>query len=215
MNKKTLWVFGDSNSAYFDVIYPYAKQYLDYKGYAIKIYGEIIAEGLGMEHINKAIPGSDNYSIFQSFCDNVEKIQKGDVVVIGWSAVLRFRLVTDEPTNKWLPLIPNWDNNMDGFEFISQQTIDEILVNRADINYSNEVNSWITLINHILKLKGVKVCNWSLFYDKLDALEFDFMQPGYTIYSETNGKIVDYHLAELGHEELAKYILRHTIKALV
>jgi hypothetical protein len=104
---------------------------------------------------------------------------------------------------------------MDGFEFISQQTIDEILVNRADINYSNEVNSWITLINHILKLKGVKVCNWSLFYDKLDALEFDFMQPGYTIYSETNGKIVDYHLAELGHEELAKYILRHTIKALV
>lgn len=210
-----LWIFGDSNSAPFDPMFPYAKQYMEYKGYRTKIYGELISEKVGLEHINKAVPGSDNYSIFQSFCDYINDMNKGDVVIIGWSSILRFRLVTDSPTKNWLSILPNWENNLSGFAYVSEQTIDEILLNRDNENYIKEVNSWITLINHTLKIKGIKVCHWSLFFEKLDVLDFVFHLPEYTIYSETKGKIKDMHLAELGHRALSEFILRNTIKALV
>lgn len=215
MNK--LWIFGDSNSAPFDPIYPYAKQYLEWKGYRSKIYGEVMSEKLGFQHCNRAKPGSDNYTIFQTLCDNVKEMREGDIVIIGWSSVIRFRLLCSKPTDAFLSLVPNWDNNLSGLDHISIETVEQTLINRSDnmVRYVEELGSWIDLIDYTMEKKGVKVVHWSLFGEGINGHQFDIHQPQCCLIDETKGLIEDYHLGEIGHRELSKFLFRYLVKTLV
>ena len=190
-----LYIFGDSFSAGFSFESNWTNPYVNWKGYTPKGFGEIISQKLNLELINLAENASDNYSILQKFCDNVKNIKKNDLVIIGWSSPLRFRLVS----NDWITILPNYDKfstkEIDKTK-ISESTLIEILLNRDDIRYCNEVNSWIKLLNNLDK----KIIHWTPFDQRLDCM---FLSKFETIVTETNGELNDWHFSENGHLQLS------------
>jgi hypothetical protein len=190
-----LYIFGDSFSAGFSFESNWTNNYINWKGYTPKGFGEIISQNLNLEVINLAENASDNYSILQKFCDNVKNIKKNDLVIIGWSSPLRFRLVS----NDWITILPNYDKfstkEIDKTK-ISESTLIEILLNRDDIRYCNEVNSWIKLLNNLDK----NIIHWTPFDQRLDCM---FLSKFETIVTETNGELNDWHFSENGHLQLS------------
>ena len=193
--KQKLYIFGDSFSAGFSFESNWTNPYVNWKGYTPKGFGEIISQKLNLELINLAENASDNYSILQKFCDNVKNIKKNDLVIIGWSSPLRFRLVS----NDWITILPNYDKfstkEIDKTK-ISESTLIEILLNRDDIRYCNEVNSWIKLLNNLNK----NIIHWTPFDQRLDCM---FLSKFETIVTETNGELNDWHFSENGHLQLS------------
>ena len=193
--KQKLYIFGDSFSAGFSFESNWTNPYVNWKGYTPKGFGEIISQKLNLELINLAENASDNYSILQKFCDNVKNIKKNDLVIIGWSSPLRFRLVS----NDWITILPNYDKfstkEIDKTK-ISESTLIEILLNRDDIRYCNEVNSWIKLLNNLDK----NIIHWTPFDQRLDCM---FLNKFETIVTETNGELNDWHFSENGHLQLS------------
>ena len=190
-----LYIFGDSFSAGFSFESNWTNPYVNWKGYSPKGFGEIISQKLNLELINLAENASDNYSILQKFCDNEKNIKKNDLVIIGWSSPLRFRLVSKD----WITILPNYDKfstkEIDKTK-ISESTLIEILLNRDDIRYCNEVNSWIKLLNNLDK----NIIHWTSFDQRLDCM---FLNKFETIVTETNGKLNDWHFSENGHKQLS------------
>lgn len=194
----TLWVFGDSFSTPFDSPYIdlWAKEYINWKGYTPKIYSQIIATKLEMKLETFAKGGLDNYTILETICENIDKIKDDDILIIGWSSTLRFRLI-DNFSNT-LSIIPNFETNLSNIDFISSQTIEEVLLNRFQHynNYDYELFRWTRLINKSL---NCKVIHWK--WEVLTQYE--------TIKIETNNEINDGHYSESGHLELAKDFIKH------
>lgn len=192
---KNLYIFGDSFSAGFSFESNWTNNYINWKGYTPKGFGEIVSQKLNLELINLAENASDNYSILQKFCDNVNNIQKNDLVIIGWSSPLRFRLVS----NDWITILPNYDKfstkEIDKTK-ISESTLIEILLNRDDVRYCNEVNSWIKLLNTLDK----NIIHWTPFDQRLNCM---FLNKFETIFTETNGELNDWHFSEKGHQQSA------------
>jgi hypothetical protein len=190
-----LYLFGDSFSAGFSFESNWTNNYINWKGYTPKGFGEIVSQKLSLELINLAENASDNYSILQKFCDNVNNIEKNDLVIIGWSSPLRFRLVSKD----WITILPNYDKfstkEIDKTK-ISESTLIEILLNRDDIRYCNEVNSWIKLLNNLDK----NIIHWTPFDQRLDCM---FLNKFETIFTETNGELNDWHFSEKGHIQLS------------
>jgi hypothetical protein len=190
-----LYIFGDSFSAGFSFESNWTNNYVNWKGYTPKGFDEIISQKLNLELINLADNASDNYSILQKFCDNVKNIKKNDLVIIGWSSPLRFRLVS----NDWITILPNYDKfstkEIDKTK-ISESTLIEILLNRDDVRYCNEVNSWIKLLNNLDK----NIIHWTPFDQRLDCM---FLSKFETIVTETNGELNDWHFSENGHLQLS------------
>jgi len=198
----TLWTFGDSLTAPFDKKYEWSRNYLQWKGYDPKVYPNLISEKLNLQLNNLAIPGSDNYSIFQTFCNISHKIKKDDVVIFGWSSPIRFRLATKY--NTWKTFIPNYSENQADIEGVSPESINEILLNRENLNFSEEVNSWIKLIETFLG--DIKNVQWTTFDHRLNAHMIRNLQ---TIRVETNGEVDDGHFSEKGHVELSEILMTH------
>ena len=190
-----LYILGDSFSAGFSFESNWTNPYVNWKGYTPKGFGEIISKKLNLELINLSENASDNYSILQKFCDNEKNIKKNDLVIIGWSSPLRFRLVSKD----WITILPNYDKfstkEIDKTK-ISESTLIEILLNRDDIRYCNEVNSWIKLLNNLDK----NIIHWTPFDQRLDCM---FLNKFETIVTETNGKLNDWHFSENGHKQLS------------
>ena len=190
-----LYIFGDSFSAGFSFASNWTNPYVNWKGYSPKGFGEIISQKLNLELINLSENASDNYSILQKFCDNEKNIKKNDLVIIGWSSPLRFRLVSKD----WITILPNYDKfstkEIDKTK-ISESTLIEILLNRDDVRYCNEVNSWIKLLNNLDK----NIIHWTPFDQRLDCM---FLNKFETIVTETNGKLNDWHFSENGHKQLS------------
>lgn len=94
MNK--LWVFGDSYSEPFSRIgtMQWKIDYINWKGYTPKCYGEILSDKLKLKHINLAIGGADNYTILDSIVSVLNTIDSTDIIIIGWSHTARFRVVS-------------------------------------------------------------------------------------------------------------------------
>lgn len=197
--KPTLWTFGDSFTEGYNTKYQWAKLYIDWKGYTPKVYPEIISEKLGLKLNNLGIGGSDNYSIFQSFCDISHKIKRDDFVIFGWSSPLRFRLVNR--WNGWKTVFPNHTSNHIGIDGISINTLNEILINRDNLKYVEEVNSWISLINNFLV--NIKHVHWSLD-NGIHSYRITNLE---TIEIETNRKIPDRHFSENGQFELSQILI--------
>ena len=190
-----LYIFGDSFSAGFSFESNWTNNYVNWKGYTPQGFGEIVSQKLNLELINLSENASDNYSILQKFCDNEKSIKKNDLVIIGWSSPLRFRLVSKD----WITILPNYDKfstkEIDKTK-ISESTLIEILLNRDDVRYCNEVNSWIKLLNNLDK----NIIQWTPFDQRLDCM---FLSKFETIVTETNGKLNDWHFSENGHKQLS------------
>jgi hypothetical protein len=208
-----LWVFGDSFSATNrrNNIEHWRRDYIKWKGYPTRVWPEFLNKILNYKLINLAISATDNYTIFDTIIDNIDKIQKDDIIIIGWSSTLRFRLV--DKTNSFNTIRPSSDFKVSTlnipFEYnnISLNTINEILVNRDTELYELELNRFIKIIN--LYLKDIKILHWSPFqlhHPHLKIKKIEGIDTLETISIETNKEINDYHYSENAHLELSKKI---------
>lgn len=203
MNK--LWVFGDSYSEPFSKLngMEWKPQYIKWKGYTPNYYGEFLAKEFDLFHINRAIGGADNYTIFESIIPFLDKIQSNDVIIIGWSHTLRFRIV-----NKMGEFNTIRPSSMDVvFELnrktpymdLSEQTIKEMVINRNNALYINEVNNFIKILN--FSFKNNKIIHWSPFGQDVDGIltTAPSLKNLEKINDETNFTIKDSHFSENTH----------------
>lgn len=205
-----LYVFGCSFSTVFNeksLFNPDMKKYYNFRGGNFPLtWSEILSKDLGLELVNTAQNGFDNYSIFENFCKLSDKITSEDIVIIGWSQVFRFRLYSK--LKNQLRSVNVWQTNKNfDLSEISQQTLDEVLVNRDNKLWIDEVYNWMKLINHLSKLVKFKLYYWSFF---VEFPEFyiinDLLNLGAKYIShETNGEVGDNHFGEKGHQVQAEY----------
>ena len=201
-----VWTFGDSLTDGFRSNDTWAKTYVEWKGYIPLTYGDIISKELNYELVNLGKGGSDNYTIFESFIKNIDKINNEDIVIFGWSDIGRFRLATKN--NTWISFVPNFKNNYTNTENISTQTAMEISVNRLSEIYIEEVNLWINFIKKTTK--NFKIINWSVFNNgKIDGI---FVKGIEQITNETKGEINDAHFSEMGQKQLSDILMREIKK---
>jgi len=196
---KTLWTFGDSYTEGYNNPSHWSKKYIKWKGYTPKVYGEVIAERLNINLKNIGQGGSDNYSILERICENVDKIKDDDLIIIGWTSPLRFRLAGHIEKYHWQPLMPNFENYVNCFDrMISQSTLDEIFVNRESKLYEDEIFSWIKLLNKTFKSNII--IHWTHAIQETNLLNLYEVNK---ILTETEGEVNDKHPSEIGHIELA------------
>lgn len=200
-----LFAFGDSfTNGFNDENAIHVKQYISWKGYKPKGYIDFLSEHFSCETHNFAVQGNDNYSILESFCKNLDKIENDDLVIINWSNVDRFRIVN--LFDSWVRILPNHLDILNQTD-ISVKTINQMMVNRMSKKYVEEVLNWSKLINELSKEK--KILQWS-YVEDFKSKTIKYINPVVEkIVTETNGEVNDTHFSENGNKELSKYILKY------
>lgn len=199
-----LYIFGCSFSALYNELClgdPSIKSYYDFRGQNFPLtWSELLAKDLNVNLINTARWGADNYELFEKFCKHSEFLKKDDIVIIGWTGVDRFRLYSENYNSLISVNVWGKDNNQ-YFKNISQNTINEIVVNRDNDPWSNEIRSYIKLINTLSNSVGFKIIHWSFFnyFPELEILSTLFNSGAEYITHETNNKIINEHMGEKGH----------------
>lgn len=204
---KSIWTFGDSNTAEYSVDYTWSKKYIEWKGYKPKVYSDFIGEELNLVVKNKGIGAADNHTIFESFCKNVKDIRENDLIIFGWSSSIRFRIPSNN--NSWIQLIPSLPNIEDFLKNktnFSLSSINETFINRNHNLYLIEINWWIHMIEHLVKPRKCLFFTPFTTQTKLNALKFDNIE---TIVQETKGEINDNHYSENGHKKLAELLINN------
>ena len=189
-----IWVFGDSFSADFEKYVPWKESnvnsYFKYKGYIPKSYSKLLSEKTGHDVINQSVIGCDNSLIFLTFMNTFSQIKDDDVVLIGWTAIERFKYAFEK---QWYP------SKSPNFDVLSENTFDELTLHRENVMYMREQMSIISFIEKILKTQKVFQWTWStIVHSDL------FMKS--TITHETNGVVDDIHFGEIGHLKLFEHI---------
>lgn len=217
-----LYTFGDSFTDYFkppeNQNRHWRHEYIEYKGYVPKVYGEIIAEKLNLNLINKGVGGIGNHQIFENFCILLEKINSEDIIIFGWSNQERIRLV--KKNKQWGHFAVNFSikdsakkegdshfwsiDSLNSFESLSERTLKEIMYNRTNNLYTIELSNWIKLIN--FSLPNNKILHWS-WDERIKDCGGIFISKLKTIYKESNGLINDFHWCEDSHYEVSKLFI--------
>lgn len=161
----TLWTFGCSFTAeYYPVGCPnMPSKYDEYKKWRNNnlpdVWPTLLANKLGYECQNRAVGGSSNYLIFKQFLDFVHSVKKDDILIFGWTNSARFQLVNEEE-NVFNQIQPNSVGGFPGIS-VSQNAINEVLINRTHNLWIEEVFSWMLLINIYLNKIGAHVFHWT------------------------------------------------------
>jgi len=162
MNK--LWTFGCSFTAdFYPVGYEHIPstydEYKKFKGGTLPdVWPTILGKKLNYDVRNCAIGGSSNYNILKQFINVIDNINDGDILIFGWTQLVRFCAV-NELEYRMIEMLPrqSYDVNV-GY---SKTTIDEILVNRSHPLWAEEIQNWIKFINDYCCLKNVEVFHWN------------------------------------------------------
>ena len=159
--KPTLYVFGDSHTQTFENHFKsnldWAQKYFNYLKETPKSYPDLIAEHYNIEVVNYGRGGCSNYTIFESFIKNYDKIKPKDLVIFGWTSISRFRIANN--VNDLIDVTP--------FTPHPKQNDDVSLVSTEQIGYNRETHSvWWTEIENFVKiinhtLKKNKVLHWT------------------------------------------------------
>ena len=199
---KTVWVFGDSFSVDFENNrIGNFELYKDLKGYYPKSWGKLISEELGCEYKNYAFGGWDNYSILQSFCENISEIKPNDLVFVGWAPEIRIRLMSEN--GQWMCFTGHL-NDQD-WEGIKSYDVSKLISNRIHLsNYSpkegvlKELLSWENMIRFTMREMKLHIWRWNNIIDR----EYQ------TIQEESDGNIEDTHWSENGHVSYFKDLIK-------
>jgi hypothetical protein len=215
---ETLWTFGDSLTDSFLPPVESGKhwrhEYVEWKGYVPKVYGEHISNKLNLSLINKGIAGASNAQIFEEFCKVSHTIKPNDILIFGWTNIERFRLVTKN--NNWINIFANvrlkksdknfLDETIECLDSITKETIFQTLFNRSNDLYISELESWINLIN--TAFNNNKILHWTWDSRKINGcanIQFENFE---NITSETKKCINDNHWSELGQECVSEYMIQ-------
>ena len=197
---RRLFVFGDSYTQKWEYNSPYSM----WKGYTPKTYSELISEELGIECFNFSWGGWSNYDIFEAVCQNIDSIKENDIVIILWSGLDRIRLVNHR-LNMWVSIQPNSFNMLKRVELIdddiSENTIDELMINRQHNLYKEEVRNWIKLLKHTFKSNIFINSTWYGVNWGIDVAQYE------TIVEESNNQMIDWHWSEKGQYDFAQWCI--------
>ena len=235
-----LFVFGCSYSEDYKQLYNSyinpensdLEKYKKFRGGELpNCWGWLLAQKLGYTYVNYAEGAAGNNQILSQFCDHSHEIEEGDMVIIGWSFMGRYRWADDRNIKEhtWRKMGPG---PFIKYDIISQTTHEEICVNRCSYLYINEVYGFINLIDQFAKTKKFEIYYWSndgklihnLPANKRKVKKFlcsDIIKEdtilsscvkalgGMDIKKETNGVIEDYHMGESGHRIQAELFYKH------
>jgi hypothetical protein len=237
-----LWTFGDSFTAEYSPVgnSNHISNYDKYKewrgGTLPDIWPTLLSKKLNFELKNLAIGGSSNSGIFRQFLEICEQIESGDILILGWSNVVRFE-VANIDENKFNQILP-CDEEFKG-TYLSKTTINEMLVNHSHKLWVKEVHNWIKFINLFCNKNNIRVFHWTSdykifnYYSEIandekfivcrhpafrdhsiiqylqQPFHFDINRHLATIEHETVKKIIDYHFGELGHKCQSEYFYNH------
>jgi hypothetical protein len=214
---KKIWVFGDNTSCVFSKTKERRFQY--YKRFRNEEFppswSELLSNKLSCKLNNYAVAGQTNYDIFEWFCKMSTNFNEKDIVLIGWSDTVRFRLY-DEHTKDYITIRPSAIIHYPKiFKNISLSTFEEIIQNRTDKKWEEEIGNWEILIKNYCELKKCKVYFWT-FSKKLNKPYYiggehgDFREHlisigAEDITTETNGLLNDEHFGQKGHFIQSEY----------
>jgi len=161
-----LWTFGCSFTAEYEPINnlhpPYENNYDKYRkwrgGTLPPTWPNIIGKSIGYNVMNCALGGSSNYNILMQFSNISHLIKEGDILIFGWTQLTRF-IAANFSQNVFNNVLPAGESYND--LNMSQNTIDEILVNRTHTIWKYEVLSWIKIINNFCKNIGAEDYHWT------------------------------------------------------
>jgi len=231
----TLFTFGCSYTQGFNLSennnnYCRFKEYRN--GDLPKDWPTLLSEKLGFELKNYGENASGNNQIFQEICSHCNEFSDGDIVIIGWTFIDRYRWV-DYENNTW---VKHGSGNINE-QHISKSTHEEIVYNRTHPFYIEEIYNYEKIIDELSFNKNFKVYYWSaaenniitnIPTEKLRGIKkyilSDQIHPdnnnlrqiitkkgGLTIIEETNGLVVDFHLGESGHKIQSELFYKHII----
>jgi hypothetical protein len=237
----TLFTFGCSYTEDFERVVettknsnfiPAQRRYIEKHlgGRIPKSWPQLLSEKLVFELKNYGVGGMCNYQIFEEICEHSDEFKNDDIVIVGWTHITRFRWAFNN--GGWSSIFSDFTETTS--ELMNKLTHSEILVNRTNKSYVNEIYQYQKLLEQFCKLLGVKLYFWSsddnliykenkeFFTDKKYLLNdlisnnnniFNIIQKngGKTINEETNGEIPDNHLAETGHGVQAELFYKHII----
>ena len=216
----TLYTFGCSFTAYYNNHKNYIK-YRDYKkGKFPPHWTKLLANKLNLKLNNFGYPGMGNDQIFQLIANNSNFYIPGDIIIVGWSFINRFKWANDY-LNVWERIGPGFEDNE---KFISESTLNEILVNRSSELYINDIRNYEKLLDLFANKSQIKIYYWSFdsnvinnktaenenfilhsqLKDNNSLMDYIFECGGDDITMETNSEITDHHLGEKGHEIQSK-----------
>lgn len=201
---RKLWAFGDSNTELYNIENDWVSKYLKWKGYSPKVYTELLSEYYKCELHNFGKSGTNNYYIFQKFCENVSNFNNDDIIILQWSEITRFRLVDD--LNTWVDFYFNnshTKNKLNNFNHLNISSIQEVLANRLQPKWKDEVLAWEIVIK--LLLKNNQYIIWSPFDESSGYGKW--VKSMETISMETDKLIDDPHFSENGHVKLANLLI--------
>jgi mRNA-degrading endonuclease RelE of RelBE toxin-antitoxin system len=225
--KNSLWSFGCSFTAeYHPIDNDPPNTYDLYKkwkgGNLPDIWPTLLSKKLNLVNQNKGSGAISNYRIFYNFCDYCNQIKENDTVIVQWTSPYRFLFADDlHFLNDILPSVHYSNYNMN--------TIEDILVNRTNSVWVQELIHFTKIINELCKEKGAKVFYWAynedLIWSYIETYWDDYNSDivitpekyqllthldkatdnRHTIERETDGEIQDAHLGELGHIAQSEY----------
>lgn len=227
-----LYTFGCSYTAGFneDLSDNY-KKYKEFRSDFPKSWPEILSKFLSLELINYGQGASGNQEIFTKFCQKCDEFKKGDIVIVEWTFMERYRLATGNGDYDWIKLGPGKVN----LNSISQTTHDEIIVNRTMTPYIHEIYDYMKLMDRLASISEFKLYYWGFNEKMIYNLPKDVLlqekfllckkirdrhhhcfrvvhdNGGQTIAEETNGLIDDSHMGESGHRVMAELFYEHII----
>jgi hypothetical protein len=219
----------------------FGEEYINYKKDKLPdTWPKILSKLLSKDLINLGKAASSNYSIFRQFISVSEKIDKNDILIFGWTSILRYSF--NDIHNNLVDILPNHKNH-----FPSLKTHEEILLNRDSVVWVYEILDYIKFINLFCEKINCRVYHWTsdneitkfvyknnpeliqkLNFISVDELKcnsmfsanmFDyFCNPKHydgnnvaKIVDETNNLINDRHLGEFGHKAQSKLFYEYII----
>jgi hypothetical protein len=209
-----IWIFGDSHSEPFSKVENmwWKRDYINWKGYIPKYFGDYIFEDLNLIVKNNAIGGTDNHTIFESVVPFFNKIDDSDIIIIGWSNTIRFRVVNKMGHfNTIRPLSIERViklNKTEPYLDFSEESLREMVINRDNQNYITETNNFIKTFNFIFRKN--KIIHWSPFmqHEKGLLTTVNIPNNSETINDETNGSLPDFHYSESSHKIFSDIFLK-------
>jgi hypothetical protein len=200
-----LWIFGDSFSTdlMHKSIIGWSIPYIKWKKRVPKTFPKILSDELGLDLINLAEGGVGNDTIFETIYKNAYRIQKNDIIIIGWSSIIRFRMSMIDD-DEWYNVFPHlYPLTKKQNNYISNKTLEETLFNRTHPLYKKELEERVEFINWLFR--DMKIIHWSWANEVNNVLKIEkYIE---NIRTETNGAVDDLHYSENGNIEIANFLL--------
>jgi hypothetical protein len=222
---KNLFIFGDSYSVSWEQSIQRSithnsnphKEYLDWLGNQPTHFSDIIKNKFNIDNVyNYSIGGSDNYQILESIGKHINKINKSDYVIIGWSAIHRFRFVEEHDGKiQWIRIntrktTPTIELSKGDEDYLFRQ-----VVNRDSDITLEEVINWHNFLKKSLPQNTLFWSPWEYSHKNLPFNIFwDLIKKkkDITINSETDGKIRDGHFGDRGMKVVGEWMVKNLNK---